>query len=420
MNGMDREIKKKNKFQKKHLWIIISIAMVLLIIYMLVFADNSSKLNVKREKISIAETRSDVFQDYIAVMGEVEPIRTIYLDAIEGGRVEEIHKEEGSMLKKGDVILTLSNTNLVLEISNNEAQVSRAINDLRTVRLSMIQQQLSLDRQIIDTKKDLQQFRRSYRNNKKMLADSLVPREDFLQSKELFEATSRAYDLLLETKKQDSTFRGTQLRTLENSVNRMERNLDIVRTRLDNLSIKAPVDGELATLNPEIGEVVNYGDRVGTINILDSYKLRVEIDEYFIDRVTKGLYGFSEFANKQYKARIVKIYPEVTSGRFAVDMVFTDSIPSQLRIGQTSRIRLELGESKEAILLPRGGFYQSTGGQWVYVVHSSGEYAYQREIKIGRQNPRYYEVISGLEPGEEVIVSSYDNFGEVDKLILKE
>lgn len=420
MNGMDREIKKKNKFQKKHLWIIISIAMVLLIIYMLVFADNSSKLNVKREKISIAETRSDVFQDYIAVMGEVEPIRTIYLDAIEGGRVEEIHKEEGSMLKKGDVILTLSNTNLVLEISNNEAQVSRAINDLRTVRLSMIQQQLSLDRQIIDTKKDLQQFRRSYRNNKKMLADSLVPREDFLQSKELFEATSRAYDLLLETKKQDSTFRGTQLRTLENSVNRMERNLDIVRTRLDNLSIKAPVDGELATLNPEIGEVVNYGDRVGTINILDSYKLRVEIDEYFIDRVTKGLYGFSEFANKQYKARIVKIYPEVTSGRFAVDMVFTDSIPSQLRIGQTSRIRLELGESKEAILLPRGGFYQSTGGQWVYVVHSSGGYAYQREIKIGRQNPRYYEVISGLEPGEEVIVSSYDNFGEVDKLILKE
>ena len=420
MNGMDRKIEKKNTFKKKHLWIIISISLLLLIIYTLVFGDNSSKLNVKREKISVAETELAVFQDYIAVMGEVEPIRTIYLDAIEGGRVEEIHKEEGSMLKKGDAILTLSNTNLVLEISNNEAQVSRAINDLRTVRLSMIQQQLSLDRQIIDTKRDLLRFRRSYLNNKKLLADSLVAREDFLQSEELFEATRKAYDLLQETKKQDSTFRGTQLRTLESSVGRMERNLDIVRTRLDNLSIKAPVDGELATLNPEIGEVVNYGDRVGTINILDSYKLRVEIDEYFIDRVAKGLYGFSEFANKQYKARIVKIYPEVTNGRFAVDMVFNDSIPGQLRIGQTSRIRLELGESKEAILLPRGGFYQSTGGQWVYVIHPSGEYAYQREIKIGRQNPRYYEVISGLEPGEKVIVSGYDNFGDADKLILKE
>jgi HlyD family secretion protein len=196
--------------------------------------------------------------------------------------------------------------------------------------------------------------------------------------------------------------------------------LDIIKKRIDNLNIKAPVDGELATLNPEIGEVIIYGSRIGTINILDSYKLRVEIDEHYIARVSRGLTGECDFASVPYPGKIVKIYPEVQNGRFYVDMEFTSEIPPQIKIGQTSRIKLELGESKEAILIPRGGFYQSTGGQWVYVINEQEGYAYKRDISIGRQNPRFYEVLGGIEVGEKVIVSSYDNFGNVDKLMLKD
>ncbi len=419
MDGMDRKIEKKNRLSAKTLWIAAGTIFILLIGYNIIFGDKSSKLNVEEDKLTIDKVKNDNFQDYIAVIGTVEPIKTIYLDAVEGGRVEEILKDEGAILKKGDAILTLSNTNLILEISGNEAQVSRAINDLRTARLGMIQQQLSLERQVIDLKRDFFKEERAYHNNQKLYADELISKEDYLQSKELYESTKHAIALLKEAKKQDSVFRATQLSTLESSVNRMEKNLDIIRTKLDNLNITAPVDGQLATLNIEIGKVVTYGTRIGTINMLNGYKLRVEIDEYFSHRIRDSLKGSAEFAGSYYPVKIVKIYPEVENGRFAADMQFVDSVPDQIKFKQTSRIKLELGESKNAILLSRGGFYQSTGGQWVYVVDPSGDFATKRKIKIGRQNPRYYEVLEGLEPGEKVIVSSYDNFGDADKLILK-
>jgi len=421
MDGMDRKIEKKFKFfSKKTLWISIVSIIVLLVAYNLVFGDKSSKLNVDTEKISIAEITRDVFQDYIAVIGTVEPIQTIYIDAVEGGRVEEILREEGSMLKKGDVIMRLSNNNLILEISNVEAQIARAVNDQRNARLMMVQQQLSSESQIIETERLLAQNERAYRNNEMLYKQNLVSYEEYAQSKEMYEASKKTLKLLREIQYQDSIFRTTQIESMEVSVASLTKNLEIIKKRLDNLNIKASVDGELATLNPEIGEVIQYGTRIGTINILDSYKLRVEIDEHYIARVSRGLTGECDFAGTPYPGKIIKIYPEVQNGRFYVDMEFTGDIPPQIKIGQTSRIKLELGESKEALLIPRGGFYQSTGGQWVFVIDESGEFAYKRDISIGRQNPRYYEVLAGLEVGEKVIVSSYDNFGNVDKLILKE
>jgi len=421
MDGMDRKIEKKFKFfSKRTLWISIVTIIVLLVAYNLIFGDKSSKLNVELEKISVSEIKRDVFQDYIAVIGTVEPIQTIYLDAIESGRVEEILIDEGNMLKKGDVILRLSNNNLILEISNVEAQIARAVNDQRNARLMMVQQQLNSESQIIETERLLAQHVRAYNNNKVLYEQSHISLEVYEQSKEMYEASRKRLNLLVKIQYQDSVFRVVQIESMNTSVNSLTKNMEIIKTRLDNLNIKAPVNGELATLNPEIGEVVTYSARIGTVNILDSYKLRVEIDEHYIARVNRGLVGDCDFASTPYPGRINKIYPEVQNGRFYVDMVFTDNVPTQIKIGQTSRIKLELGESKEAILIPRGGFYQSTGGQWVFVIDPSGEFAYKRDISIGRQNPKYYEVLGGLEVGEKVITSSYDNFGDVDKLILKE
>lgn len=416
---MDRKIEKKNVIWKKIMWIGIAVIAVSLVFYNIVFGDKSSKLNVDLEKITVESVEKDIFQDYIAVQGVVEPIKTIYLDAVEGGRVEEILREEGSMLKKGDIIIRLSNNNLILEISNTEAQVLRTVNELRNARNYMQQQLLTSNIQILSLKKDVAQMRRNFEKNVILFKDKHISEEVYLQSKEEYETAEKLLKLQIQHHLSDSMYREVQVSSLEESVESMTRNLRLAQKRLDNLNIKAPIAGELATLNPEIGQVINYGTRVGTINILDSYKLRVDVDEHYVARVERGLLGECDFASRKYPARIVKTYPEVQGGRFAVDMVFTDQVPEQIKIGQTSRIKLELGESQQAILLSKGGFYQSTGGQWVYVVDPSGEYAIKRHISIGRQNPRYYEVLDGLAEGENVIVSSYDNFGDVDKLILK-
>lgn len=418
MDGMDRKIEKKGISRQTILYGTIAV-LVLVVLATIIFGDKSSKYNVDVSRLGIDEVVQDIFQDYITDQGTVEPIRTIYLDAIEGGRVEEILIEEGNFVKKGDVILKLSNNNLLLEITNNEAQVVRAVNELRTARLLMDQQKLANKQQIIQLSRQVTQEKRIYNNNIKLFEENHISREEFDQSKEAFEASSAQLELVKENYRNDSLYRSIQISSLESSVSSMTKSMEIIRRRLDNLNFKASVDGELATLNPEIGEVINYGTRVGTINILDSYKLRVEIDEHYIARISKGLLGECDFASKSYPAKITKIYPEVQGGRFAVDMVFTDSIPEQIRIGQTSRIRLQLGESKKGILLPKGGFYNKTGGQWIFVVDPSGEFAVKRDITIGRQNPRYYEVLSGLEPGEKVITSSYQNFADHDKLVLK-
>ncbi len=416
---MDRPIEKKNKITKKHVWIAVSVIIVLLVLWNLIFGDKSSKYNVDIEKISISEVTEGYFKNYISVTGTVEPITTVYLDAMEGGRVEEIVAEEGTMVEKGDLLLKLSNTSLILEISNYEALVSRTSNELRQARLLMDQQTLNSRSQILGVEYDILQQKRDFENNMILLQGNHISQEEFNISKEQLELSQKRLELLLENLKKDSIFRGVQVGALEVSVQRMQDNLILVNEKLESLNFKAPVSGELASLDLEIGQVLNRGQRVGQINILDSYKMRVEIDEYYISKVSRGLAGECDFSGTSYKGTIAKIYPEVTAGNFYSDMVFIDTVPPSIKIGQTSRIKLELGAPKTAILIPRGGFYQSTGGQWVYILDPSEEFATKRNISLGAQNPRFYEVLEGLDQGEKVITSSYDNFGNVDKLILK-
>jgi HlyD family secretion protein len=418
-DGMDRKLEKKRGITRKNIWYFLFGALMLAVLGIIIFGDKSSKYNLDVSRITIEEVKRDIFQDYITVQGTVEPITTVYLDAVEGGRVEEILIDEGNMVKKGDVILRLTNDNLLLEITNGEAGVVRAINELRTVRLTMDQTRVRYKQQIIELETQVAQTSRQYENNRILYEQNHISREEFEQSHENYNANKQLLTLVKENYRNDSITQSIQISSMESSVESMEASMQIIRRRLDNLNIKATVDGELASLNPEIGEVITYGTRVGTINILESYKLRVDIDEHYIARIQRGLTGECDFASTPYGGVITKVYPEVQNGRFAVDMVFTDEVPEQIRIGQTSRIRLQLGESKEGILLTKGGFYQTTGGQWVFVLDPGGEFASKRDISIGRQNPRYYEVLDGLEPGEQVIVSSYQNYADHDKLILK-
>ncbi|MFO8234083.1 MAG: HlyD family efflux transporter periplasmic adaptor subunit [Bacteroidales bacterium] len=418
---MDRAIeKKKTLFSKRNLWIFIVGVIVILVVYNIFFGDKSSRLNVRKEKLNIETIEDKVFTDYIAVIGTVKPIKTIYLDAIEGGRVEDILIDEGNMVEEGDVIMELSNSNLILDISNNEAQNTRTINGLQETMLNMEQRSLNYERDLIDLKKDVDKQERAFENNKQLFENDHISYEEFTQSKESYQATLKKFELFKKAVEKDSLFRTKQTTRIEKTISRLQESGDIVRERIDNLNIKAPVDGELAFLQPELGEVISYGTRIGKINILDDHKLEVEIDEHYISRVRNKLPASFTYSGNSYELEVTKKYPEVSGGRFIVDMEFTNGTPKDISIGQTFRIKLELGESKEAVLIPRGGFYQSTGGQWVYVVDESGDFAYKREIRIGRQNPKYYEVLDGLQPGEKVIVSSYENFNEADKLMLKD
>jgi HlyD family secretion protein len=420
MDGMDKIIDNKGKIRRKRIIMGSAITLLLIAILYAFLSDRGSKLNVSADKITIEPVAYDLFQDYIAIIGTVEPIQTIYLDATEGGRVEEIYLREGAMVKKDDDIMRLSNDNLLLEISNYETEVARAINDLKSMRVNLENQQINNRTQLVDLFYDISKLERDYKKNITLEKDKYISHEDFLMSKENYERKKRLYDLLSKKAYQDSVSINMRIASSEESVESMQKNLNIIRNRLRKLTIKAPVNGELATLNPELGQVISYGTRIGTINILDSYKVRAEIDEHYIARIKLKLKAYCDFSGKEYMAIINKVFPEVKDGKFSVDLIFSGQVPQEIRIGQTSRIRLELGESKQALLVSRGGFYQSTGGQWIFVVNKNKDKAIKRNIRIGRQNPKYYEVLEGLEKGEDVIVSGYENFGDADQLILKE
>ncbi|MBN1158256.1 MAG: efflux RND transporter periplasmic adaptor subunit [Bacteroidales bacterium] len=378
-----------------------------------------SKLNIDREKITIQEVVSGKYQDYISVNGTVEPIATVFLDAVESGRVEEILIEEGAVVERGDIILRLSNYNLLLEISSNEANVSRAINDLKTARISLENQNIQTRARMLELQFALKKLERQLLRNQELYSATHISKEEYEISREQYDETRLQLELQQQKFLSDSVYINTRIRADELSIERMQSNLELTRRRLQNLEIRAPVDGELASLNPEVGQVINYGTRIGTVNVLDSYKMRVLIDEHYSTRIFRGLQAEFSFAGSTHDLVITKVYPEIRNGTFVVDMEFAGDIPEQIRIGLTARIRLELDESEDALLLPRGGFYQSTGGQWAYVVDASGDQANKRNIRLGRQNPNYYEVLDGLAEGEQVIVSGYENFGNVDKLIFR-
>lgn len=417
---MDKIIEKKKWYQKKTTWITGIIVILVLALFTSILSDTSSKLNVETEKITIAEVKFDYFQDYMAAIGTVMPITTIYLDAMEGGRVEELLVEEGAMVDKNQPILRLSNPDLNLSILNSEAELAEKTNHLRNTEVAMEQNKLDLKKNILDINYQILKLRRTFKNNKKFYKQNLISEEEYLTSKEDYEYAIATRDLLLERQKQDSIYRKVQVYQLKFSLNRMKQNLELVNNRLDNLIVKAPVKGQLGTLNAEIGEAKTKGQRLGMINVLDAYKVRAEIDEHYITDINTNLFAEFDFDDTKYKLKVKKVYPDVRNGRFTIDLNFPGDVPPNIRTGQTFRIKVELAEPSEAIIIPKGGFFQSTGGQWIYVINESEGYAEKREIRINRQNPRFYEVMDGLEPGERVIVSSYDNFGDVDKLVLKE
>ena len=416
---MDRKIEKKKWSPKKIAGLSIIGIFFSVVVYRFIFGDGHSKLNVNIERITIATVEKGVFQEFIPVIGNVLPIKTIYLDAMEGGRVENIFVEAGSMVHEGDKILKLANTNLLLDIMYREAQFFEQSNNLRNTRLAMEQHRLTLRRELVELDYQIQRQKRIYDRNTELAKKDLISQQEYEQAKDEYEYLLKRKELTLETQKQDAVFRQVQIEQLEASVQRMQTNLGMVKQKLESLVLRAPISGQLTSLHAEIGESKSPGERLGKIDVLEGFKVRAAIDEHYIARIEIGRTGAFDLAGTSYTLIVKKIYPEVREGRFEVDMEFDGASPQGMRRGQTLRIRLELGDLSEAVLLPRGGFYQKTGGQWVYVLEPSGAVATKRPIRLGRQNPQVFEVLEGLEPGEQVITSTYDGFGDIDRLILK-
>ncbi|MDP8237594.1 MAG: HlyD family efflux transporter periplasmic adaptor subunit [Candidatus Hatepunaea meridiana] len=416
---MDRPIEKKFWTAKRIVGITLVCLIIFAIFYMLLFRDSSSRLNVSAERLTISEVERGAFQEWIPINGIVVPVKSVYIDAIEGGRAEEVFAEEGSMVESNQPILKLSNTNLLLDIMYREAELYRQINDLRNTRLAMEKHRLELRSALLDLDYQLSKGERDLKRVKVLQKTKMISDEEFKEAQDEYDYLFDRRELTLETHHQDSLFRQVQIAALEASVERMQSNLEIVRGKLDNLLIRAPIAGQLTSLDAEVGQLKAPGMRIGQIDVLESFILRCGIDEHYIARITKGLIGEFNFANNAYRLQVIKIYPEVQEGRFEVDMGFMDNEPEGIRRGQTFRIHLELSAPVEVVMLPRGGFYQSTGGRWIFVLDETGEYALRRPIRLGRQNTQMYEVLDGLEPGERVLTSSYENFGDADKLVLK-
>ena len=417
--GMDRIIERKKGLRPKHiLWIAGGLAFTFLL-YKVVFAGNGSTFRAEKERVTISAVEDGLFNDYITVIGNVEPITTIYMDAIEGGQIQERFIEEGSMVKKGDVILRLENRQLYQTILNSEAQLAEKENYLRNTRISFETELIQSRKNLLDSRYRLNRKKRTFEQYEALNKEQLISKEDFIQSKEDFEYEGNMLDINKLKAKNDSLIRLTSMQSLETDLVKMRQMLVLVRERLDNLNVKAPVDGQLGMLDAEIGQRINEGQRIGQINVLDNFKINALIDEHYIDRVNRDLSATMDRNELNFNLKVKKVYPEVRNGQFKIDLVFNGKIPDNIRTGQTYHIKLELGESAKSLMLPRGGFFQSTGGQWVYVLNNDGTEATKRNIKIGKQNPQYYEVLEGLNAGEKVITSGYEMFGTNDRIVLK-
>ncbi|MBO8481624.1 MAG: HlyD family efflux transporter periplasmic adaptor subunit [Muribaculum sp.] len=417
---MDRELEKKKGlkavFRKKNIPYLAG-AMFLVFVLWLIFRDNSSAYRADKDMLNIVEVRQDQFHDYIRLNGQVQPITTIQVTPLEGGIVEEIRLEEGSQVKRGDVIAVLSNNNLTLSILDSEAQLAEKENILRNTMISMEQQKLELQRERNEFSMQVNRNRRLFEQNDKLYREGLISHEEWLKSKEDYELSLSQKTLIEERQIQDSLYRSVEIEQLENSLESMRRNMELIRQRIDNLNIKANIDGELGLLDLVLGQSVATGEKIGQINDLSNYKIVAQIDEHYIDRVINGLSATFERQGVTYNAQVRKVYPEVREGKFQADFKLVGERPDNIRTGQTYYLNLELGQPEEAIIISKGTFFQKTGGAWIYVLTEDGTQAVRREIRIGRQNPQYYEVLEGLEPGEKVVVSGYDSFGDAERLI---
>ena len=417
---MDRVLEKKKgialAFSRKSLPYWFGGLMVIFIIW-LIFRDDASTLRVNADTLSISEVRAGEFNDYIRISGQVHPMTTIQVSPREAGIVEDIVIEEGTQVKAGDVIVRLSNDDLDLEILNSEANLAEKENALRNTMILMEQEKMQLSLNLLELQTEVQRKGRSLESQKRLFSEGLIGKEEYLRTEEDYTLYCKKLEVTIARAEQDSMYREVQIRQMEESLNNMRINMERIRRRKDNLDVKAPIDGELGLLEVVLGQSVGSGMKIGQINALDSYKIEAQIDEHYIDRVFAGLTATFERQSETYDAVIRKVYPEVRNGKFQADFRFSGEQPSNIRTGQTYYLNLQLGQPEKAILIPRGTFYQKTGGKWIYVVSPEGGKAVKREIRIGRQNPQFYEVLEGLEAGEKVITSGYDNFGDNEVLV---
>jgi HlyD family secretion protein len=382
-------------------------------------AASPSTRTVKKDKVLISTVKRGHFKETIAVTGKIMPVNVVYLDALEGGRVEKVFVEAGSMVKQGDQILQLSNTNLLMDIMFRESELFQQSNNLRNTRLSMEQFKLQLNQQLSDIENKLQQQRRVYERYKELEKDSLISRHEFELAKDQYDYLVKQKDLTVESQKSELKFRQAQIEALEESLNRMQANLDIVKQRQENLTVIAPVSGQLTSLVASTGESISPGARLGQIDQWDGFKVKTDIDERFIAQVKPKDVGEFDFAGKTYKVDVKKIYPEVRDEKFEVDLEFLGEYPSGLKRGQTLRVRLDLVDAAESLLLTKGEYMRASGAKWVYIVDASGKGADKRKIRAGRQTAQLIELLEGAAEGEEVIISSYEDFKNCDRLVLR-
>ncbi|MCP4756862.1 MAG: HlyD family efflux transporter periplasmic adaptor subunit [Proteobacteria bacterium] len=415
---MDRAIKKK-KWKKWLLGAVMAVGAASAAVYHLYFRDVSTKLNVNKAKIIVSTVSEDSFQEFIPILGKVLPVTTVYLDAIEGGRVEQKFVEAGAWVKKGDRILQLSNLNLVLNLMQREGEYFNQADNVQKTRLSMEQYRLNHTTIMTDLNYQIKTEKRQYDQNTVLFGKNMISQQQYFADMDKYQYLREKKRLAQRNFEQEMRFRKIQIEQLEASLKRVDSNLDIIRKRLDSLTIRAPLTGQLTVLNVEMGESKALGQRLGQINVMTDLKVKAGIDEHYISRIEKGRMGTFDFAGSTSEVEVVKIFPEVREGQFLIEMKFSEKPPEGVRIGLTLRVKLALGDLSSAVILARGGFYQSTAGQWVYVLDRSSDFAVKRKVRLGRQNSEVFEVLKGLKPGEKVITSNYDNFENMDKLVLK-
>lgn len=415
---MDRQIEKKS-FLRRYAWYIAAAAALAALLVWIVLGTTANTMTVDASDITISDVTRGKFDDYVRLNGQVLPIQVVQISPEEGGIVREKVVEEGTRVRKGDVILRLSNSNLDLQILNAEAELAEKQNLLRNTQVAMQQDRLNnrTEQATLDT--DCDRKRRAYEQNARLYKERLISKEVYLQSREDYNLALRKQSLISQRLKQDSLYRHVQMAQMEDNLDNMRKNVLLVRDRKNKLEVRSAIDGELGLLDVELGQNIAAGQNIGQINDLSDFKVQAQIDEHYIDRVRPGLSASFSRDGKTYLLRVRKVYPEVRNGTFRTDFVFVCERPAQMRSGQTFYVELALGKSQQATLIPRGTFFQTTGGNWIFVLDKSGRKAYRRNISIARQNPQYYEVTDGLEPGERVITSGYEAFKDNEVLVIK-
>lgn len=416
---MDRIIEKKKGLKKKHLPYVAVGLSVLLVLLWIVFGNHQRTLQVDAADLTLSQVTRGEFKDYVRLSGTVVPIQVVHISPEEGGIVMEKVAEEGQKVRRGDVIVRLANSSLDLEILNAEAELAEKQNLLRNTQVAMQQDKLNNETEKASLDMDVERKRRASQQNKRLYGEKLISKETWLQAKEDYELARRKQALIGERLKKDSLYRSIQMDQMEDNLANMQRNVLLVRERKGKLEVCSPIDGELGLLDVELGKNVSSGQSIGQVNDLSNFKIEAQIDEHYIDRVKVGLSATFERDGQTYSLTVRKVYPEVREGKFRTDLVFTGTRPANIRSGQTYYLNLELGRPTQAVLVPKGTFFQTTGGNWIFVLDKAGNKAYRRNIRIGRQNPQHYEVEEGLEPGERVIISGYEAFKDNEILKLK-